>query len=108
MRVELSHRSGESIDDFVADLTVGLGIGHLKAGSPCRGERVAKFNRLLDIKDEIKSEDGELYTMERILGSPTRCKAVEQALSRVKALSIHCFPSAFKLIRFQFCFRVPT
>ena len=48
-----SHRSGETTDDFIADLTVGLGTGHLKSGSPCRGERVAKYNRLMDIEDEL-------------------------------------------------------
>lgn len=51
--VFVSHRSGETTDDFVADLTVGLGTGHLKSGSPCRGERVAKYNRLLDIEEEL-------------------------------------------------------
>lgn len=51
--VFVSHRSGETTDDFIADLTVGLGTGHLKSGSPCRGERVAKYNRLLDIEEEL-------------------------------------------------------
>ena len=50
----VSHRSGETTDDFIADLTVGLGTGHLKSGAPCRGERVAKYNRLMDIEDELK------------------------------------------------------
>lgn len=50
----MSHRSGETTDDFIADLTVGLRAGHLKSGAPCRGERVAKYNRLMDIEDEIK------------------------------------------------------
>lgn len=52
--VFVSHRSGETTDDFIADLTVALGTGHLKSGSPCRGERVAKYNRLMDIEDELK------------------------------------------------------
>ena len=47
----MSHRSGETTDDFIADLTVALGAGHLKSGSPCRGERVAKYNRLLRIEE---------------------------------------------------------
>lgn len=51
----MSHRSGETTDDFIADLTVGLGTGHMKAGSPCRGERVVKYNRLMDIEAEIES-----------------------------------------------------
>ncbi|KAF5683079.1 enolase [Fusarium denticulatum] len=49
----VSHRSGETTDDFIADLTVGLGTGHLKSGAPVRGERVAKYNRLMDIEDEL-------------------------------------------------------
>jgi enolase len=53
--VFVSHRSGETTDDFIADLTVALRTGHLKAGAPARGERVAKYNRLLDIEDEIRA-----------------------------------------------------
>ncbi|CCC08685.1 hypothetical protein SMACR_06842 [Sordaria macrospora] len=52
--VFVSHRSGETTDDFIADLTVGLGTGHIKSGAPCRGERVAKYNRLMDIETELK------------------------------------------------------
>ncbi|CAF9931219.1 MAG: hypothetical protein ALECFALPRED_004957 [Alectoria fallacina] len=58
--VFVSHRSGETTDDFIADLTVGLRTGHLKSGSPCRGERVAKYNRLMDIEDEIKASGAEV------------------------------------------------
>ncbi|GAB7349398.1 hypothetical protein MBLNU459_g8518t2 [Dothideomycetes sp. NU459] len=56
--VFVSHRSGETTDDFIADLTVGLRAGHLKSGAPCRGERVAKYNRLMDIEDELASKGG--------------------------------------------------
>ena len=45
----VSHRSGETCDTFVADLAVASGCGQLKAGAPARGERVAKYNRLLQI-----------------------------------------------------------
>ncbi|RPF28033.1 phosphopyruvate hydratase [Georgenia muralis] len=45
----VSHRSGETEDSFIADLTVGTGCGQLKSGAPARGERVAKYNRLLQI-----------------------------------------------------------
>ena len=45
----VSHRSGETPDDFIADLTVATGCGQLKSGAPARGERVAKYNRLLEI-----------------------------------------------------------
>jgi enolase len=45
----ISHRSGETDDSFIADLAVASGCGQIKAGAPARGERVAKYNRLLDI-----------------------------------------------------------
>ena len=45
----ISHRSGETDDTFIADLAVGSGCGQLKSGAPARGERVAKYNRLLEI-----------------------------------------------------------
>jgi enolase len=45
----ISHRSGETEDSFIADLAVGSGCGQLKSGAPARGERVAKYNRLLEI-----------------------------------------------------------
>jgi enolase len=49
----VSHRSGETEDTFIADLVVALGCGHIKTGSGCRGERTAKFNRLLRIEREL-------------------------------------------------------
>jgi enolase len=45
----VSHRSGETEDTFIADLAVGTGCGHLKSGAPARGERAAKYNRLIEI-----------------------------------------------------------
>ncbi|MEU6754884.1 phosphopyruvate hydratase [Streptomyces sp. NPDC046685] len=47
----ISHRSGETPDAFIADLTVGTGCGQIKSGAPARGERVAKYNRLLELAD---------------------------------------------------------
>ncbi len=47
----VSHRSGETEDSFIADLAVGSGCGQIKTGAPARGERVAKYNRLLAIAD---------------------------------------------------------
>ena len=47
----VSHRSGETEDTFIADLAVGTGCGQIKTGAPARGERVAKYNRLLEIAD---------------------------------------------------------
>lgn len=49
----ISHRSGETDDNFIADLTVGSSAGQIKAGSCSRGERLAKYNRLLNIEDEL-------------------------------------------------------
>jgi len=49
----VSHRSGETVDSFIADLTVALATGHLKTGAPCRGERVEKYNQLMRIEEEL-------------------------------------------------------
>jgi enolase len=53
-KIMVSHRSGETNDDFISDLAVGIGADFIKAGAPARGERVAKYNRLLKIEEEIK------------------------------------------------------
>ncbi|MEW6034884.1 MAG: phosphopyruvate hydratase, partial [Chloroflexota bacterium] len=50
----ISHRSGETEDVTIADLSVGLNTGMLKAGAPCRSERTAKYNRLLRIEAELR------------------------------------------------------
>ncbi len=52
-RCFVSHRSGETEDTFIADLTVATGAGHIKTGSGCRSERVAKFNQFLRIEEEL-------------------------------------------------------
>jgi enolase len=52
----LSHRSGETEDTSIADLAVGLATGQIKAGAPARGERTAKYNRLLEIEEELGSQ----------------------------------------------------
>ena len=49
----LSHRSGETEDTTIADLAVGLSTPYIKMGAPCRGERTAKYNRLLAIEEEL-------------------------------------------------------
>lgn len=49
----VSHRSGETADSFIADLTVAVNSGHLKTGSGCRGERIEKFNQLMRIELEL-------------------------------------------------------
>ncbi|MCA9362107.1 phosphopyruvate hydratase [Candidatus Kaiserbacteria bacterium] len=53
IRVVVSHRSGETTDDFIADLAVGTGAEAIKTGSLSRGERLAKYNRLLAIGEEL-------------------------------------------------------
>ncbi|HEY8711642.1 MAG TPA: phosphopyruvate hydratase, partial [Thermoanaerobaculia bacterium] len=50
-----SHRSGETEDTTIADFTVAVGAGHIKTGAACRGERIAKYNRLLRIEEELGS-----------------------------------------------------
>lgn len=49
----VSHRSGETTDDFITDLAVGVGADYFKAGAPLRGERVTKYNRLMEIEEEL-------------------------------------------------------
>ena len=51
----VSARSGETMDSFIADLTVGLDCGHLKTGAPARGERVEKYNQLMRIERHLGS-----------------------------------------------------
>jgi enolase len=53
--VMASHRSGETEDTFIADLSVGLATGQIKTGAPCRSERLAKYNQLLRIEEELGS-----------------------------------------------------
>jgi len=54
--VMVSHRSGETEDTFIADLVVGLKTGQIKTGAPCRSERLAKYNQLLRIEEELGSK----------------------------------------------------
>ncbi len=49
----VSHRSGETVDSFIADFTVAMGTGHLKTGAPCRGERLEKYNQLMRIEEQL-------------------------------------------------------
>lgn len=55
MKTIISHRSGETTDDFIADLAVGVGADFIKAGSLSRGERICKYNRLLKIEKELET-----------------------------------------------------
>jgi enolase len=55
LKIVVSHRSGETNDWFIADFAVGVGADYVKFGAPARGERVAKYNRLLTIESEISA-----------------------------------------------------
>lgn len=55
LKIIASHRSGETNDDFIADFAVAISADYVKFGAPARGERVAKYNRLLEIESQIKS-----------------------------------------------------
>lgn len=52
-KIIVSHRSGETTDDFIADLSIAIGSDYIKAGAPNRGERVAKYNRIMEIENEL-------------------------------------------------------
>ena len=52
-RAVISHRSGETEDTIIADIAVALNAGQIKTGAPCRSDRVAKYNRLLQIEEEV-------------------------------------------------------
>jgi enolase len=60
-RFMVSHRSGETVDSFIADFAVAMGGGQLKAGSLSRGERLAKYNRLLEI-EQVLGSGGEFVS----------------------------------------------
>ncbi|MEO1145587.1 MAG: phosphopyruvate hydratase [Cyanobacteria bacterium J06638_22] len=59
----VSHRSGETPDDFIADLAVATRSGQIKTGAPCRGERLSKYNQLLRIEEELGSSAEYAGTM---------------------------------------------
>ena len=68
--VVISHRSGETEDTTIADLAVGVGAGQIKTGAPARGERTAKYNRLLRIEEELgdRARFAGREVFERFLG----------------------------------------
>lgn len=71
--VIISHRSGESNDDFLVDLAYGVGAFGIKIGAPCRGERIAKYNRLLEIQyaqDALQAKNGPVDNTIKPLETP--------------------------------------
>lgn len=80
----ISHRSGETEDSFIADLAIGSGCGQLKSGAPARGERVAKYNRIL----EVAGADPDLE-MASLCGPPaTMCLRGAGKVSRRKLVGL--------------------
>ena len=57
MDVIVSHRSGETTSTLISDLAVGMGAKYIKTGAPARGERVVKYNRLLQIEEYLKKSN---------------------------------------------------
>uniref|UniRef100_A0A7S4WD97 Glucose-6-phosphate isomerase n=1 Tax=Alexandrium monilatum TaxID=311494 RepID=A0A7S4WD97_9DINO len=70
--VMVSHRSGETEDSFIADLVVGLRTGEIKTGAPCRSERLAKYNQLLRIEEELGSKCSYAGSNFRTVGCPKK------------------------------------
>jgi len=70
--VMVSHRSGETEDSFIADLVVGLRTGEIKTGAPCRSERLAKYNQLLRIEEELGSRASYAGQAFRTVGCPAK------------------------------------
>jgi len=60
LKIIVSHRSGENNDGFIVDLAYAIGADGIKVGAPNRGERIAKYNRLLDIENDLKAISGEV------------------------------------------------
>jgi enolase len=69
----VSHRSGETTDDFIADFTVACGALQIKTGAPCRGERVAKYNQLVRIEEELCNQ--AIYAGPRVFEKFLRSRA---------------------------------
>jgi len=64
----VSHRSGETEDAFIADLAVATNAGQIKTGAPARSERTAKYNRLIQIEEELGSNSA--YAGRSVVHSP--------------------------------------
>lgn len=77
--VMTSHRSGETEDTYIADLAVGLCTGQIKTGAPCRSERLAKYNQLLRIEEELGAANtiyaGENFRTTAWMGEPAKVEA---------------------------------
>ncbi|KLO09337.1 enolase [Schizopora paradoxa] len=74
--VMVSHRSGETENTVIADVVVGLGVGQIKTGAPARSERVAKYNQLLRIEEELGSD--AIYAGDKGLSAGTKAPALHK------------------------------
>ena len=96
-RTIISHRSGETEDTSIADIAVGINAGYIKCGAPCRSERVAKYNRLLRIEEEIVvpftfSGTPPVITAVSPLATASICFA--QSIAWRNRLSVSCWSRA--------------
>jgi enolase len=82
-RFVISHRSGETEDSFIADFAVAMGGGQIKTGSLCRGERIAKYNRLLEIEAELGAK--AIFTNPFLAKQGNAAGALRQGLSASRA-----------------------
>ncbi|KAJ3494427.1 hypothetical protein NMY22_g20076 [Coprinellus aureogranulatus] len=71
----ISHRSGETENTIIADLAVALGVGQIKTGAPARSERVAKYNALLRIEEELQGT-GAIYAQDKGLSAGPKAPAL--------------------------------
>jgi len=69
--VMISHRSGETESTIIADLSVALGVGQIKTGAPARSERVAKYNALLRIEEELEGTGATYAGTRGLSAGPT-------------------------------------
>ncbi len=83
----VSHRSGESNDDFIVDLAYGIGAAGIKIGAPNHGERIAKYNRLLEIQYSLNSSQEQLdSTLD--LGQKPTATPLESSAGKVAAIAV--------------------
>merc|ERR1711990_454481 len=91
--VMVSHRSGETEDTFIADLVVGLCAGQIKTGAPCRSERLAKYNQLLRIEEELGPRavyDGKFFRTPKAALPPYKIVLVRHGESQWNKLNKFC------------------
>ena len=79
----VSHQSDETDDSFIADLSVGLKIEQIKTGAPCRSERLAKYNQLVRIEEEL-GESRSTYEMRTTSGVMNDVKGTYYAYEHIK------------------------